>query len=41
MYITPFQCGLIVGGLVGGLLMMIMDAYSGWRMMIKQQKEKD
>ena len=41
MYITPFQCGLIVGGIIGGLMMMLMDAYSGWKLMIKQQKEMD
>lgn len=40
-YLTPFQAGLLAGIFIGGMIMWILDAYSGWKLMIKQQKEKD
>ena len=40
-YLTPFESGFFLGAFVGASTLALMDAYSGWKLMLKQQKEKD
>jgi hypothetical protein len=41
MYITPFECGLIVGSAIGSLGMWVLDAYGEWKKYKIRNEEKD
>ena len=40
-YLTPFEAGFLLGAFIGASALALMDAYSGWKLMLKQQQEKD